>query len=241
MKHFISIVLLSLSLLTASVAMLAQEKECVDETKAEVPALREFHTVIFKLWHTAWPEKDYQMMGALLPEIERGAAQVAAAKLPGILREKQTTWAENITKLQEIVGEYKNGVEEGDNQKLLDAGERLHSQYERLVRVIRPALKEIDQFHAVLYMLYHYYMPQNNTDSVRTSVVAMKEKMEILNKAQLPERLREKGPAFTEARMKLSESVDELARCVSMNDQDNIKAAIHTVHSRYETLQRVFE
>ncbi len=65
-----------------------------------------------------------------------------------------------------------------------------------LVRVIRPALKELDEFHAVLYMLYHYYMPGDSLEQMKSSAVALKEKMVVLNKAVLPERLKSKEPAF---------------------------------------------
>lgn len=220
---------------------LSQDKETVVETKAEVPALTRFHTVIYKLWHTAWPRKDYDMMAALLPDIEKGVVNVAGAELPGILRDRKAAWGEGVQQLEEVAGKYKEAVEKKDNQKLLDAGERLHSRYERLVRIIRPALKEVDEFHSVLYMLYHYYMPKYTLDSIKTSVTALKEKMVAVNMVQLPGRLKKKEAAFVAARTKLSASVDALANTTGTNDQMKITVAVQAVHSDYEALDKVLQ
>ena len=39
--------------------LLAQKsgKDIIAETSATIPALRDFHSVICKIWHTAWPKK----------------------------------------------------------------------------------------------------------------------------------------------------------------------------------------
>lgn len=93
--------------------LLAQEsgKDITAETSATVPALRDFHSVVYRIWHTAWPKKDYDMLAALLPEVEKGVAMVAGVELPGILREKKTAWTQEVEKLQgqrEIVPEGTN-------------------------------------------------------------------------------------------------------------------------------------
>jgi hypothetical protein len=212
-----------------------------EEKKAEVPALNAFHTVIYKLWHTAWPKKDYDMLGSLLPEIQRRTDSVANAQLPGILRDKKPVWTEGVKKLQEIVGEYKSAVETKQNQKLLDAAERLHMQYERLVRIIRPALKELDEFHQVLYSVYHYYLPENNMEKVKASIPEFQQKMTALNNVTLPERLKKKQESFGAFRAKLAKSVNELAAAAKTNDARNIKAAVEKLHTQYEMLEKAFE
>jgi len=223
--------------------LLSQEatKDRASETSATVPALNDFHTVIFKIWHTAWPNKDYDMLTALLPEIEQGITAVANAELPGILREKKAAWRNGVEKLQVIVKEYKVAIEAKQKQPLLDAAEKLHAQYEALVRVIRTPLKELEDFHAVLYMLYHYYMPQDSLEEVKVSVGQLQEKMAALNKATLPSRFKGKEESFTVARNQLDKTVTELAAMVRSNEFGKIKAAIGVMHTSYKTLAKVFE
>lgn len=223
-------------------SLLAQE-EHRSETKAQVPSLDAFHTVIYRLWHDAWPKKDTDALSAMLPEIEKGVADISRAPLPGILQEKKPSWETNVKKLQEIAGEYRAAVEAKDSEKLLGAAEKLHGQYEALVRIVRPVMKELMEFHAELYMLFHYYMPEYKLEQLRTSAAVLKEKMGPLNKAALPARFKAKQDDFQAAREKLSASVDELNEILKnpANDQGKTNAAIHAVHGDYQALERLFD
>ncbi len=211
------------------------------EVTATVPALTEFHTVIYKIWHTAWPNKDYDMLTALLPEIEKGTASIAGAELPGILQDKKSAWQKEVEELQAIVQEYRKAVETKQKQQLLDAAEKLHSQYEALVRVIRPPLRELQEFHAVLYMVYHYYMPEGSLDKIRGSIEPLKEKMAALSSLRLPTRYKGKEASFNAARKDLEEAVTELGSALSSNDVEKVKKAVETMHSRYAKLAAIFE
>ena len=211
------------------------------ETVAEIPALDEFHTVIYKIWHTAWPKKDVKMLAGLLPEIQKRADVLFKAKLPGILRDKQARWKENIDKLQAVITEYKNSSSPIDTGKLLSAAEQLHSQYEKLVRTIYPVLPELEEFHVVLYQLYHYDMPVGDMKKIKSSVGALKVKMDALDKASLPERLKSKEEKFNAERKGLSISVSDLEKAMTGGDKKTVNEKIEIMHSNYQKLEKVFE
>jgi hypothetical protein len=211
------------------------------EVVAEVPALTEFHTVIFKIWHTAWPKRDAAMLAGLVPEVRMKADAVARAGLPGILRDKKARWEENVAKLQDIVKEYEKYSSPVDTQKLLDAAEQLHAQYERLVRSIHPVLTEMEEFHAVLYQLYHYDMPASDLTKIRSSVSALRLKMDALDKATLPERLKGLSGKFASERSSLAEAVRDLDKALGSKDKKLIRGKIEVMHSNYQRLEKVFE
>lgn len=206
---------------------------------AEVPELTAFHEVIFKIWHEAWPNKDTAMLKELLPDVERGISQVAEAKLPGIMREKKSAWEDGVTKLQASGTEYKAAVEAGNDQRILDAAESLHSRFEALMRITRPALRELDDFHSSLYMLFHHYLPDYDIDKIRSSAEELSRKMQSLNAAALPARLQSKEAAFREARQKLDGSVKAFQSTVGTGSEEAIKVAIDEVHSKYQALQSI--
>ena len=208
---------------------------------ARVPELDKFHEVIFKIWHEAWPEKNTAMLEQLLPDVEKGISEVASAQLPGILREKKTLWEEGVKKLQSAGSDYKAAVAAKDETKMLAAAEMLHSRFEMLMRSIRPVLKELDDFHSVLYMLYHHYLPQYDVEKIRSSVAELKQKMAALNEAQVPARLKDATTEFRAAREKLSASVDSLEATVQSDNEKAIKAAVETMHSNYQALNGVCE
>lgn len=132
-------------------------------------------------------------------------------------------------------------VETKEKQSLLNAAEKLHARFEALIRVVRPPLKELDDFHVVLYMIYHHYMPQDSLEQVRVSVGQLQEKMAALNKVILPSRLKEKEEAFTAARDQLDKAVDELAAMLRSNDPGKIKAAVEMTHTSYQAVASIFD
>jgi hypothetical protein len=244
MTHF-NICILWLStvcLVGTSGDLLAQDTTRVHaETSSEVPELTEFHEVIYKIWHTAWPEKDIAMLKELKPEVIQRGGSLCSAKLPGILREKQSAWESNVSKLKALIGEYGDATDRNDGAGLLDAAERLHAHYEVMVRLIRPALKELDEFHAALYPLYHYYLPQKNLKDIKSSVALLKKKMALLNEAVLPVKHRSKLEQFNTARADLGESLKVVDSTMSSNDLKEIEKAVETLHSCYQRVAGVFE
>lgn len=211
-----------------------------EELKPSVPALDAMHDVIMPLWHDAWPKKDAKAMAELLPGIERHVAAVSAAELPGILRDKQAAWASQLADLKTTTSAYKAAVASGDNEALFKAAEKLHMQYEGLVKLVRPVLKEMEDFHSTLYLLYHYQMSPFQMAKVSESVAALKLKMDALNKAALPARQAAKTEAFAAQRARLGKSVDDVATAIAGGDQTKVKAAIELMHAEYENLERIF-
>jgi hypothetical protein len=237
MKRYLIFALLIFVLAAAGGVAYAQRSE---ETISNVPALDSFHEVIYKIWHEAWPKKDTAMLQQLLPDVEKGIASVASAQLPGILRDKKAAWDEGVKKLQAAGADYKAAAAAKDDAKLLAAAETLHSRFEGLMRAIRPPMKELDEFHAVLYMLYHHYVPKNDMTNIRKAAAELQQKMEALNGATLPERLSNKDRDFKVARAMLSQSVQKLSQSVKGNDAAAIKEAVESVHTNYQSIEKIF-
>jgi hypothetical protein len=240
-RLYFSFALASCFLLAGAAAAQDKPGPGPDETVAEVPMLTQFHEVIYKLWHTAWPEKNVAMLIELLPEIREYSDTLAKAELPGILRDKQRVWDESIVRLQAIVTEYAGATSPLDSQKLLDAAEQLHGQYEALVRITRPVLREVEEFHQVLYMIYHHYLPAQDQVKLAASIDQLKEKMASLNKAALPERLKEKEKAFLSARTALAKSVKALDASTAKKNFKAFSKQVDAVHTNYLALQSAFE
>jgi hypothetical protein len=110
-----------------------------------------------------------------------------------------------------------------------------------LVRTIRPVLKEVDAFHQVLYMLYHYYLPNYDFEKIKASSKEMVVKMDELNKAQLPVRLKQNQQKFDKARLELEMAVKKLNDVIVMGDNKNsVENAVDKLHAKYEDLENVF-
>ena len=211
------------------------------EVEARVPELTAFHEVIYPMWHEAWPNKDVEALVALLPKVNAGVEAIAKAELPGILRDKKPTWEAAVARLKAIAGEYGVAAAKKDGPALLASAESLHSQFERMVRVVRPVLKELEAFHATLYVLYHRQLDPFAADAVAQSLRTLNEKMVPLSAAALPERLAAKKDAFLEARGALSAAVDAAIETLPKKDEKAIREAVEALHSRYQALEKVFD
>lgn len=218
---------------------IAQEKH---EVNSEVKELTEFHDVIYQIWHTAWPEKNVKLLKDLLPEVEKGFEKVKAAKLSPILRDKQTKWDEGLKKFSLSVEAYKNAAGKENTQAFLDAAEKMHADYEGLVRIIRPVLKEVDAFHQELYLMYHYYSPNYEIEKIKSSAVALKSKIDELMVAKLTKRVEKKKEKFEQARKELYDSVVRLNEVVANSkDKKVITDAVDGMHSKYVELEKIFD
>ena len=106
-----------------------------------VKELMDFHEIIYPMWHDAYPSKDYEALKGFVPEIKSNMESLNNAKLPGILRDKETAWQIRLKEFNTAAEEYYSVAKTNDEQALLEAAEKLHSGYERMVRVVRPAFK----------------------------------------------------------------------------------------------------
>ncbi len=237
-RHLLPLSLVLAALLLA-VPVLATEVDA--ETEARVPALSAFHEVVYPLWHEAWPKKDVDALVALAPKVDAGVAAIAKAELPGILRDKKGTWESAVARLKTIGAEYASASAKKDGPALLAAAESLHAQFERMVRIVRPVLKELEAFHATLYVLYHRQLDPFALEAVTQSVRTLDDKMVPLSAAKLPERLAAKEETFLAARGALSAAVDEAVAALGKKDEKEIRAAVELLHTRYQELEKVFD
>jgi hypothetical protein len=234
-----SVFVLALALFVLSVPAFATSVDA--DVEARVPALSSFHEVIYPLWHDAWPKKDVDALVALTPKVNAGVEAIAKAELPGILRDKKSTWDAAVSRLKTIASEYDAAAAKKDGPALLAAAENLHSQFERMVRIVRPVLKELEAFHATLYVLYHRQLDPFALEGVSGSVRTLKEKMGPLSAAALPDRLEAKEGAFVAARGQLATAVDAAVASLEEKDEKAIRAAVDLLHTRYQELEKVFD
>jgi hypothetical protein len=228
-----------LLLFVLSIPLIAQEKH---EVNSEVKELTEFHDVIYQIWHTAWPEKNIQLLKQLLPDVEKGYEKVKTAELPGILRDKKEKWSEGLKKLGASLAAYKEAAGKENAQAILDAAEKMHTDYEGLVRIVKPVLKEVDAFHQELYLMYHYYSANFELEKIKISAAALKNKMVDVMAAKLTKRLESKQEKFNQARNELNEAVQKLNNIVAKTgDKKEITNAVDGVHSKYGQLEKLFD
>ena len=219
-----------------------QDQEHSSETSSSIPELSDFHEVIYPIWHTAYPDKDIKMLKEMVSEVNEGAEKIYLAKLPGILRDKKEVWDEGVEKFRSSVERYNQAMEGNDENEMLSSAEELHSNFEMLFRIVRPVTIEVDEFHKVLYMIYHHYWPNKNKEEFNRAVDELVIRAEDLNSCELPKWFEDKTEVVKEQSQKLFNSTNELKELIneSANDSD-IDKAIESVHNDYVVLETLFD
>jgi hypothetical protein len=212
-----------------------------NETDSQVAELSDFHEIIYPIWHTAYPEKDCAALREYVPEVNRLAKNLFEAELPGILRDKKAKWDEGIAQMKKAVEDYNKAASAEDDQALLDAAEALHAKFEMMVRIIRPVLKEMDDFHKVLYVVYHKHLPDNKFGEINAVSSDLVQKAEAITKATLPQRLEGKKEKFAIAAKDLWEASQKLQETCSAGNTEAIEKAVEYLHTKYQDLEKIFE
>lgn len=256
MKHFKFYAFLALFLITSFFFFSCQKDEepkaeiTQEETTASVPALDELHEVVYPLWHSAFPEKDYALIKELLPQLDDFTEKLDQAELPGILRDKMEQWDEGKTVLKATLDNLHKAAEANNEEDMLSQVEAFHSAYEGLVRTIRPVVPELEAFHQELYKLYHYHMPNFELDLILSDVAAMKEKIIPLKTVKLSTRLELKQEAFQAAVDNLEAELNKLAAAVlagelaagdKTSEKKEIADAVERVHTAYQNTLEIFD
>jgi triphosphoribosyl-dephospho-CoA synthetase len=217
--------------------------ECVPqaEVAAEVPALTAFHDVIFELWHGAWPEKNTALMKELLPRVQNDFAAVEEAALPGILRDKQAAWDAGIKEMKAAIADYEKAVASADDKALLDAVETLHMKFERQMRVIRPYLRELEDYHVFLYQIYHHFAPSHNLEMLSGSVDSLTVRCVPLASAPPPRWFKGDAENLGKEIDRLCDETGKLEKAAAAADWKEILEAVDAVHEQYVKVLSQFE
>lgn len=214
------------------------------EITSSVPELTKFHDVIYLIWHEAFPSNDIAKLKSYVPEIQTHISNINNAKLPGILREKEMKWKEGLVDLNKTVEDYYSAAKGTDDQAMLDAAEQLHSKFEMMVRILRPVLKEVDDYHKILYIIYHKYTPEkkySEIESVMDDLISRADVLQKVTEDKLQKRIPNKIEDYNKAVKELYESTVTLKEILKSNDSPQIDNAIDSMHSKYQKLESVFD
>jgi pyruvate kinase len=147
-----------------------------------------------------------------------------------------------LDKLRASVADYNQACKENNEANMLSSAEVLHSNYEMLVRIVKPVTKEVDEFHKVLYMIYHHYGPNKNTKELSKAIDDLLMRADELKNCVLPKWATDKKDDFKKAADELYNSTSELQKLKnSKADEKQLEGEIEKVHTAYQKLEALFD
>ena len=243
MKKLLSLVCL-IAAVSASQNSFSQVKVDSAEITASVPALNDFHEIIYPIWHTAYPAKDINALKSFIPQIKKSMAAINEAVLPGILKDKEADWKKQLNELNVTAENYYAAAAKNDDDALLDAAEKLHHDFEMMVRVIRPAIQELYEYHQTLYIIYHKLYPEKKYDEIAALMDGLIQKASAIVKYpqdKLKKRLGDNASQFDLAAKELYTATISLKETLNGNDVKKKDEAVQRVHTLYQDLEAFFQ
>ncbi len=235
------LILLVISIMFISSNLMAQNTIDSTEITSSVPELKQFHDVIYVIWHEAYPSKDIAALKGMVEKIQADMEKINNAPLPGILKDKEAKWKDGLKVLNASAENYYSAAKGTDDQVMLDAAEKLHADYEFMVRVLRPVSKEVDEYHKDLYVIFHKFYPSKDYKSIAPMMDGMVAKAEACLNAKLPKKLEGKTELFQNTVKELVAKTVALKEALKTNDGAAIDKAVDVMHSKYQDVEKIFE
>jgi hypothetical protein len=214
------------------------------EITASVPELNDFHEVIYPIWHTAYPAKDVAALKGFVPQIKASMEAINKAALPGILKDKEADWNKQLHELNLAAEKYCSAAEGNEDEALLVAAEKLHYNFEMMIRVIRPAIQELYAYHQLLYIIFHKLYPEKKYDEIAMLMDRLIEKADAIVKYpqdKLKRRLGDDLARFDSAAKELYKATISLKEALNGDDAKKNDEAVGYVHKMYQDLESVFQ
>ena len=214
------------------------------EITSSIPELIKFHDVIYLIWHEAYPSKDIKALKSFVPDIKTAMTKINDAKLPGILRDKEGKWKDALIGFNKAADDYYKKGEGNNDQAMLDAAENLHSNFEMTVRVLKPVLKEVDEYHKILYVIYHKLYPDKKYNEISNMMDELINKADAITKVQeekLKKRIPNKIDDFNKTSKDLYDATVSLKDEIKTNYASKIDKSVDYMHSKYQKLESVFD
>jgi hypothetical protein len=194
------------------------------------------------LWHEAWPNKDLSRMRVLLPELKQRSAELVKVTLPEIEHDKQARWNQGVQAIAAAATALDQAVQDQQTQPALDAAERLHGEFEGLMRLLRPAPKAVEDYHQVLYRIYHDAWPSRRLDDLAKHSALLVTRCAALRGAVWPARYAARQETLGAQVAKLCAATETLAQLsAASTDPGQLGKAVDDVHLQYRTLAQAFE
>jgi regulator of replication initiation timing len=111
-------------------------------------------------------------------------------------------------------------------------------------RVIRPAIRELYEYHQTLYIIYHKLYPEKKYDEISGLMDKLVEEADAILKyprEKLKKRLGDKIAEFDAASTELYKATVALKEALAGSDPQKKDEAVQQVHARYQNLDSVFE
>ncbi len=213
-----------------------------DTTSLLTKAMNDFHSILYPMWHEAYPNKDFKAIREQVPAFKRKLMALIVIPAPDNMEEAKREAF--FTKRQELafyVDQYEKAAADSSDSALAASFEQLHWGFEELNKVFMVEIKQLDSFHETLYYLWHKALPAKDYKAVKNTVPVLKAEMDSLMTYQLPGSCQDIKDDFEAKRAALKDAVYQLADICQKGTNKQIDDALTLMHEKFMDLNSVLQ
>lgn len=213
-----------------------------DTTDQLTRAMNGFHSILYPLWHEAYPQKDFKAIREQAPAIRQKLMALIVIPAPDNMAEAQRESL--FTKRQELafyVDQYEKAAADSSDSVVAASFETMHWGFEELEKVFILEIKQLDSFHETLYSLWHKTLPAKDYKAVKSNVPVLKAEMDSLMAYKLPGICQGIKEDFEAKRTALKDAVYQLADICQKGTNKQIDEAVTLLHEKYMDLSSVLQ
>lgn len=209
--------------------------------KPRIDGIKQFYDILTPIWHMTMPDSDFQSIKDAAPNLKKAYEKIASAEIPPYYQHVQDTFILERDQLGLAVCELDTIAKTNADEMIPAAVEDVYSAFEEMIRLLAPRTKEVEDFHFVMYPLWHEALRKSDWATIKARVPILRKEMDTLMTTPIPEWLGGKELRIVETRDALNKAVDALVDACKSGDAAIIKERLTAVHSRFRTLDEVFD
>ncbi len=213
-----------------------------DTTNQLANAMNDFHSILYPMWHEAYPKKDFKAIREQAPLFQKKLLVLIRIPAPTDLDEqKKQDFLLKRQNLAFYVDQYNVAAADTVDSALASAFEQMHWGYEELDKVFMVEIKQLDSFHETLYFLWHKALPAKDYKSVKETMPVLKAEMDSLMAFQLPSSCKDIKDDFEAKRTALKDAVYQLVDVAQKGTEKQIDDALTLMHEKFMDLSSVLK
>jgi len=204
MKYLINF----MAIVMFAVPTMAEEKGCPAAVAAErgFTSVEAFHHAVMPLWHTAWPEKDFETLIGSGMAFDSLFGPIAELK-PVIGNKKRlASFTESRKTLGEAVSQYTKAVKSEDGEKLYEILPGLHDAFESMASSLIPTpFPHFEGLVVTSDVILTIHLPNEDVDGITGSTETLVLKLTVFDSTMIPEELNVQREDILKSFSKMSE------------------------------------
>ena len=185
------LVILAVVLCLATIAG-ASEKGCPANRAAQegFSPFKDFHKIMAPAWHNDWPEKNYDALIAIGPEMKKAFKGIADMKPEFKLEHRNEIFLKNRSVFEDIINKYAAAAEIKDKEAVYNLMPELHKAFEMTASSLLPIhFPLLDGLIITNNTIMENFLPQNDMKGISESTDTLVFHIESFTEKDIPEEL----------------------------------------------------